>query len=356
MGNVIGRVLLLTPSRGLGGGIERYVETLEWAFAQREVEYARVDLHSQDRAGRASAHVRTLVHCRSQLRASMVPTQLVVAHRALLPIASLLAREQHVRGLSVICHGTDVWGARPRLRRAFETHLMRTPGVRVIAVSSFTAGALAETCPAAILPPGLSRDWFRSLIHASEGPPEPGEGVELLTAFRLEGWVGKGLPQLLRAVAALGRPDIHLTVCGSGEPPPELRSLVLKHPFCRLLPNLTDDELADQLAAADLFVLATRTKGGRNPSGEGFGLVLLEAQVAGTPVVGPAAGGSADAYVDQITGVAPADETSESLARILNELLKDPSRLAQMGRRAAEWARGSFAPEHYASRVAERLL
>jgi hypothetical protein len=28
-----GRVLLLSPCRGLGGGIERYIETLEWAFA-----------------------------------------------------------------------------------------------------------------------------------------------------------------------------------------------------------------------------------------------------------------------------------------------------------------------------------
>ena len=38
------RVLLLTPSRGLGGGIERYVETLEWAFAREGVDYSRVDL------------------------------------------------------------------------------------------------------------------------------------------------------------------------------------------------------------------------------------------------------------------------------------------------------------------------
>jgi hypothetical protein len=26
------RVLLLSPSRGLGGGSERYVQTLEWAY------------------------------------------------------------------------------------------------------------------------------------------------------------------------------------------------------------------------------------------------------------------------------------------------------------------------------------
>ena len=39
-----GPVMLLTPSRGLGGGIERYVATLEWAFAAEGVEFSRVDL------------------------------------------------------------------------------------------------------------------------------------------------------------------------------------------------------------------------------------------------------------------------------------------------------------------------
>ena len=39
-----GRVLVLTPSRGLGGGIERYVEALEWAFADQGVKYGRLDL------------------------------------------------------------------------------------------------------------------------------------------------------------------------------------------------------------------------------------------------------------------------------------------------------------------------
>jgi hypothetical protein len=38
------RVFLLTPSPGLGGGIERYAETLEWAFAALGLVCQRVDL------------------------------------------------------------------------------------------------------------------------------------------------------------------------------------------------------------------------------------------------------------------------------------------------------------------------
>ena len=89
-----------------------------------------------------------------------MPTRLVVAHRALLPVASLLARERSACGISVLCHGTDVWGDRPALRQSIESRLMRRPDVRVVAVSSYTAGALSGDCPVTILRPGLSQNGF----------------------------------------------------------------------------------------------------------------------------------------------------------------------------------------------------
>ena len=345
------RALMLTPSRGLGGGIERYAETLEWAFAAQGVEFGRIDL---DRSG-PSAHARMLAQARSLLRASDAPTRLVLAHRALLPVASVLARERSACGISVVCHGSDVWGVRCRPRWYIESRLMRRSDVRVVAVSSFTAGALSRGCPATVLPPGLSRGWFQTLVEAST-VAQQGPGVHLVTAFRLDDWRDKGLPELIEAAAALGRSDIRITVCGSGEPPPDLLRTIREHPYCTLRPGLTDHELACQFSAADLFVLATRHRPGRHPCGEGFGLVLLEAQVAGTPVVGPAFGGSHDAFVDRVTGVAPTDETATALEKVLGELLQDPERLVEMGRRAAEWAHESFSPERYASRAVARLL
>lgn len=346
------RALLLSPSRGLGGGIERYVETLEWSFTALGVEYRRIDL---ERAGSA-AHARMLVRARRQIQAEPVPTRLVVAHRALLPIASLLARQRSVSGISVVCHGSDVWGAPRRPRWYIENHLMRRHVVRVVAASSFTAGTLAGGCPATVLPPGLSGDWFRDLVGAASERRLHREGIELVTAFRLEDWRDKGLPQLVEAVEILGRQDVRVTVCGSGAPSADLRQLINAHRFCTLRVGLSDSELACQLAAADLFVLATRTRPGRGACGEGFGLVLLEAQVAGTPVVAPAYGGSHDAYIDGVTGVAPSDETAGTLARTLEDLLRDPRRLAEMSKRAAEWAHAFAAPESYAALAAARLL
>jgi phosphatidyl-myo-inositol dimannoside synthase len=348
------RVLLLSPSRGLAGGIERYVGTLEWAFTVEGVLYRRLDLTGSG----ARAHVRLLAEGRSILRGEKNPTRLVVAHRALLPVAALLARDSAVCGVSVVCHGSEVWSSRWRPRRCLERRLMRAPGVRVVAVSNFTAGNLMSDCRATVLPPALSREWFDTLAAAAAaaGRKDSGPGIRLVTAFRLADWRGKGLPQLVAAVSALGRPDVCLTVCGSGSPPPDLLRLISEHSWCGLRPDLSDCQLADELAAADLFVLATQTRGGRRAVGEGFGLVLLEAQAAGTPVIAPAYGGSREAYVEGFTGVAPTDESAEALTRTLHGLLRDPARLARMGEHAAQWTRQAFALERYPQLAVTRLV
>jgi phosphatidylinositol alpha-1,6-mannosyltransferase len=353
---MIRRALLLAPSRGIGGGIERYAETLEWALATKDIECDRINLYDSPGRGSPVAYASLLSESRRRLRSSAMPSRVVVVHRALLPVASLAARGGLGSGISVICHGNDVWGTRHHARRSIENHLMARTNVRVVAVSNYTAGALSSQCRAAVLSPGLSGEWFRLLVEESAPGETMRQEIRLMTAFRLESWRDKGLPELLEAVAILRRHDIRVVVCGSGEPSPELRRLLGKHRHCTLKVGLTDRQLARELAASDLFVLATRTRPGSHPSGEGFGLVLLEAQVAGTPVIGPAYGGSHEAYVERVTGITPVNETVEALAEVLREMLNDRLRLTDMGKNAAAWARERFAPERYAAYAASTLL
>jgi phosphatidylinositol alpha-1,6-mannosyltransferase len=358
-----GPALLLAPSRGLGGGIERYLQTVESAFDDAGVATRRVDLARPGPAG----HRALLAEAASALAgiAGTARPRLVVGHRSLLPVAAVLARTRRVGGISVICHGSDVWKSRLTPRSGLESWLMSRHDVRLVAVSSFTAGALLPRGLATVLPPGLSRAWFGELAQAAgrvaadrETTTDAAErsGLGLMTAFRLAEWRDKGLPQLTDALTALGRDDVRLTVCGSGAPPADLVAHVRRYPWCTLRPGLGDAELAARFARASLFVLATRTRPGRRPSGEGFGLVLLEAQVAGTPVVGPAHGGSPGAYLDGITGETPRDESVPALARVLDGLLARPATLAKMGARGAQWARTRFHPDRYAALAVERLL
>jgi glycosyltransferase involved in cell wall biosynthesis len=103
-------------------------------------------------------------------------------------------------------------------------------------------------------------------------------------------------------------------------------------------------------------VLATQARAGRDAFCESYGLVLVEAQVAGTPVVAPAFGGSRDTFVAQRTGASPPAQTPEELGRLLAELTRDRDRLALMGVEAAMWARDAFSPEKYARRAVAALL
>jgi phosphatidyl-myo-inositol dimannoside synthase len=73
-------------------------------------------------------------------------------------------------------------------------------------------------------------------------------------------------------------------------------------------------------------------------------------------VVGPAHGGSPDAYLDGVTGATPRDESVAALSRVLAEVAAEPGRLTAMGARGASWARDRFAPARYAALAVDRLL
>ncbi len=344
------RIVVIAPSIGHGGGIERYVETVVAALSENS-ECRRIDLLSPGQRSSPLQHARLVHRIRSELRTHTGPVRLVVAHRNLLP-AALLALRSRSGGVSLICHGNEIWSP----SRGWTRWLMRRSDVRLVAVSSFSAGALLTISQATVLRPGLSRTWRDTLVRAGSHPRAPGSGVHIVTAFRLGQWESKGLPTLLAAVAATGSPDVTVHVCGRGPVPSDLQEVVDRTPGCVLHTDLTDDALADRLARSDLFVLATKVAPGARASGEGYGLVLLEAQTAGTPVVAPAFGGSHDAFVDGVTGVAPTDESVEALTRVLDELLRDTARRVRMGVAAGAWAASQTDPSGYARAARERLL
>ncbi|HUZ22860.1 MAG TPA: glycosyltransferase family 4 protein [Streptosporangiaceae bacterium] len=345
------KVLLLTPSRGLGGGIERYAATVEWVLQSSGLAYRRMDLQGSG----LKAYATLLMAAQNYLKANPSTTRLILAHRALLPLAVVLNRQPHIEGTSVLFHGSDVWNRRRGVRQLAESRAMRYPGVRAVAVSNYTAGALSHMGHATVVPPGLANHWYQTLVEARRERGSQGRQA-IVTAFRLAAWKEKGLPEIVSAVASLDRPDLSLVICGTGEAPRELRELLSSHTFCHLRVGLSDSELASQFAAARVFVLATRMRGGRRPCGEGYGIVLQEAQLAGAPVVAPAYGGSHEAFVEGVTGVAPVDEKAETLANVLRELLGDAKRLAKMGNDAAAWAYESLSPVRYSELVLSRLM
>jgi glycosyltransferase involved in cell wall biosynthesis len=94
------------------------------------------------------------------------------------------------------------------------------------------------------------------------------------------------------------------------------------------------DDVAEQLAAADAFVLPTRW--------EGLPYSILEAMAAGLPVVASQVGGIPEEVTDGTTGLLVPRDDAAALAGALAELGRDGARARALGRAGHERARLAF--------------
>jgi glycosyltransferase involved in cell wall biosynthesis len=190
--------------------------------------------------------------------------------------------------------------------------------------------------PAAPLPaPKRSRTEMREGLGVRE------DEALLLSIGRLA--PQKSFPLLLDAVAALRDVPLRLVIAGEGLERETLaaRIEVEKLPVT-LLGHRDKNEVADLLAVADVFVLASRW--------EARALVVQEALRAGLPVVTTSVGGLPDLVADAARLVPWNDP--RALAAALRDLLTDPDQRAKLRaagpRQAATWP--SFAEALEASR------
>ncbi|MEX5634512.1 glycosyltransferase family 4 protein [Parafrankia sp. FMc2] len=340
-------MLLLAPSEGLGGGIERYLSTIEDFLRYGGADVHRVDMVRPGRtlnaACRSGFAARALRIGRSLDRVDCV----VAGHRNLIPLAAAVAGVTGARLAPVLFYGNDIW----ELGLIHRNLLARTPSLFPLTISSYSAGALSTVGIAPILPPGIAPAWRSTLIEEGRNRAPSARIPTVLSVFRLPAWEGKGLPVLVDALAAVRREigPVRLVVAGHGPAPNALKDFASSQPGLEIYENPDDQMLARLYATADLFTLCTRIV--RPNIGEGYGIVLLEAQLTGCPVVGPASGGSYDAYQEGITGVTPASESADALADTLLDLFADRNRLAQMGGRAVEWAAAVTDPDAYLRKV-----
>jgi glycosyltransferase involved in cell wall biosynthesis len=141
---------------------------------------------------------------------------------------------------------------------------------------------------AAIVPPSLDESWF--VPHQSDD--------FYLVVGRLV--LHKRIDLAIEACAQLGVP---LLVAGEGRAAASLRRRAPAN--VQFLGRVPDDELRQLYARARAVLV---------PAEEDFGLVPLEAQAAGTPVIAYAAGGALETVVDGVTGIHFFRQTAQHLA------------------------------------------
>ena len=255
----------------------------------------------------------------------------------------------------VIAHGIEVWKPLPPVRRAA---LLRAD--LLLAPSTYTVKKLNEIQGIPIakirrLPWPLGRE-FSSLAErpaALEPPPEFPRGKVILTVGR---WASseryKGVDDLIRAVAQLHPviPDLHLVAVGDGDDLGRLQNLASEtntNDSVHFLQGLSREKVAACYAQCDVFALPS--------TGEGFGLVFLEAMAFGVPIVAAAAGGSTDLVENEINGLLVAPHDPEQLAKALGRLLSDDALRSRLGRRGMEKVHSQYSFGRFASELDEIL-
>jgi D-inositol-3-phosphate glycosyltransferase len=229
---------------------------------------------------------------------------------------------------------------------------------RLVANTRFEAQDLvtrydADPARLTVVQPGVDLDRFRPgpSDRARLGLPERGHIVAFVGRIQPL----KGPDVLISALAELRRRDpggnVTVVICGgpsgSGLDRPtslmELADCLGVADRLVFLPPLRGDDLAALYRAADLVAVPSHN--------ESFGLVAVEAQACGTPVVAAAVGGLVTAVRDGRSGVLVDGHDPADWARVLDKLLAAPDYRARLAEGAVAHA------AHFSwDRTAEGLL
>ena len=178
-----------------------------------------------------------------------------------------------------------------------------------------------------------------------------GEPVQILSVARFV--EKKGLEYAVRAIAnADADREIRYTIAGDGPRRERIEALVESEGIndrVDLLGWQSQEEISALLADSHLFVLpsVTATDGDK----EGTPTVLLEAQAAGLPILSTTHAGIPEIVTDGETGLLVPERDTDALADALEELLAQPGRWAEMGRRGHESVRQTHSIEAVTDRL-----
>ncbi|MBO9542059.1 glycosyltransferase [bacterium] len=174
--------------------------------------------------------------------------------------------------------------------------------------------------PAEVVPPPIDVERFQ---------PAPASqiGDHLLVLSRLVPY--KRVDLAVQAANLTGMP---LKIIGDGPLYAELKAMA--RPNVQFLGHLNDAEVAGEMARCRALVFGAF---------EDFGIVPLEAQAAGRPVVAFGAGGALETVIDGVTGAFFPEQRAESLVQALKRLDRIDFEPAAIRRHAESFAFEAFA-------------
>lgn len=269
------------------------------------------------------------------------PRLIFAGHPNLAPTA--LAMKAIARNSRTIvgAHGIEIWQPLSLVRRSA---LRRADLVMVPSAYTLEKASLAQGVPANRI---LKIPWpldsgFLALSESApalSAPPGFPRGMVVLSVGR---WSSaeryKGADILIRAVAQLSSSfaELQLVLAGPGDDIGRLKKEAQDSGIAQrvhFFPSVSRRELAAFYSRSELFALPS--------TGEGFGLVLLEAMAFGKAVIAANAGGIPDVVRHEREGLLVVPSV-EALSAGLRRLLSDPVLRTELGMRGQERVQTEF--------------
>jgi len=250
-------------------------------------------------------------------------------------------------------HGEEITTADPYDPKATRRREALEAADRIIVVSRFTRDAVLALLGSLALPKialienGLDTALFRPTQRRPDLVARYGLQDQFVFVSVCRLLEKKGIDHALGAFAKIleTHPDSRFLVVGSGPFEPHLRDLaktlgiVAKVIFAGSVP---DDALAAHYALGDVFVMPNRAL--PNGDTEGFGLVFLEANGCGLPVIAGRDGGSGDAVRNGDNGLVVDGKSIEEITEAMQRLRENPQLRADLAAngqdaaKAADWS------------------
>jgi len=284
------------------------------------------------------------------LFSSMVTATLAV------PLQGLLRR--HGVRTAAIVHGLDV-------TTPFGPYQWFVPKVfdaldAVFPVSRATAQACREREASStqlhVVPNGIDTSRFsppdatgRDALSAGvphPAPPPPPDALLLCSVGRQV--ERKGTAWFVDAVMPHLPDDVHYWIAGDGPQDEAIQAAIDRqglHPRVRRLGRISDDNLTRLYRGADLFIMPNLPV---ENDMEGFGIVLLEAGLSGTPAIAARIDGIQDVITDGVNGHLVAPETPGAFVDAISQYRHAPEVLSEAAARAADHTAAQFGWESVA--------
>jgi phosphatidyl-myo-inositol dimannoside synthase len=279
------------------------------------------------------------------------PGIVIYGHILLAPLAAFGHAFRPRTRQILIAHGLEVWGD-PRFRKVplGEAALIRSSIDLVLAVSEFTRQAMMKSYRIPpekfkILPNAVDPDTAAS-ASMSAGVKKGRHFLSVARLSREDRY--KGCDQVIRAMPRILEtfPDAVFDLVGEGPLKAELQELtgslgIEEH--VTFWGSIPDDRLKDLYETSRLFVLPS--------SGEGFGIVFLEAWSHRLPVIAGNRDASAELVENASNGFTIDTDSIEELADAIIRCLAEPELARRMGENGYQTVLKKYTQAHFYERL-----